>query len=215
MDKRTYKKRHSYIVWGFIALASLVLGALLYIEWTTPLSKPSITGIVSYVPSKVTPPSNEAKNSYSVAPDHPKILNIPKLEVDAIVRAVGVTKSGALDVPQTAWDVGWYNKSALPGKPGAMLINGHVNDSFNTPGVFAGLQTLTLGDIMTLEKGDGTVLRYEVVRVETQPANNIDMQRILQPVSANSGLNLITCGGTYDRKNGTFSDRVLVFAEQL
>ena len=78
------------------------------------------------VPS-TTPIPKSTVAAYSVAPNLPKYLIIPKLYVDSRVLSVGVTSSGAVGVPDNIYDTAWYNESSAPGQPGAMLIDGHIS----------------------------------------------------------------------------------------
>ena len=158
----------------------------------------------------------EQKAAYSVPPTHPRQLIIDSLSINANVLPMGVLKSGALDAPKTAWDVGWYNASALPGSSyGALLIDGHVNDSLDRPGVFARIGTLKNGDILKIQRGDGVEFSYSVQLVEQKPTNQVDMNKLLTPITeGKSGLNLITCGGTYNAQKKTYDDRILVYAQQ-
>ena len=158
----------------------------------------------------------EQKAAYSVPPAHPRQLIIDSLNISANVLPMGVLKSGALDAPKTAWDVGWYNAGALPGSSyGALLIDGHVNDSLDRPGVFARIGTLKKGDILKIQRGDGAEFSYSVQLVEQKPTNQVDMNKLLTPITeGKSGLNLITCGGTYNAQKKTYDDRILVYAQQ-
>ncbi len=165
-------------------------------------------------PSTVKPSSSTVSN-YVVAPDLPRYLNIPKLGVHAIVLQVGKTSSGALATPPNVFETAWYTGSAKPGQPGAVLIDGHVS-SWTAHGVFYGLHTLVAGDIIQIERGDGTMFTYKVVKKQVYPANKVDMQAAITPVIAGKpGLNLITCTGHVIPGTSLFNERVIVFAEQV
>lgn len=196
-----------------IFVSILAAGWLLYREWLAPLPPAHIAGIVDNRPLKTSPPTNESRRQYTVPPDHPKRLIIPKLAINANIYPMSLTQDGAIDAPKTAWGVGWYSGSSLPGNPGVMFIDGHVNDSFNSPGVFYELHKLEAGDTIQIERGDGKLFSYQVVLLEQVPQDKVDMQRLLRPVSHKPGLNLITCGGKYDAKNKTYSERIIIFAE--
>ena len=189
---------------------------MLYREFSSP-SIPDIhqvKTITSTPPSQAKPPSSAQKVNHKVPPTHPKNLKIPKLGINANVYPMGLTSGGAIDAPKTAWDVGWYEKSALPGENGAMLIDGHVNDSFNTPGVFSQLQDLKSEDSLSVERGDGKLYTYTVISTEKQPVDHVDMSRLLHAATSKPALHLITCSGQYSTKSKTYSERVIVFAEQ-
>jgi sortase (surface protein transpeptidase) len=150
--------------------------------------------------------------SYQVAPDLARYIAIPKLGVLARVLQVGETKDGALATPSNVFDAAWYKGSAKPGAPGATLIDGHVS-SWTTNGVFYGIKNLVAGDSIEITKGDNTKLEYTVVKTVAYPVDNVDMNSLMQPITAGkSGLNLITCGGKYDSKSGEFTQRIGVYA---
>jgi LPXTG-site transpeptidase (sortase) family protein len=170
--------------------------------------KPGVDG------TKKTPEQHAA---YAVPADHPKNLIIDSLGVNANVLPMGTLNDGALDAPKTAWDVGWYEKSALPGtNDGALLIDGHVNDRLGKPGVFYGIDSLKSGDDLSIERGDGAMYTYSVVRVEQKPLADVDMAKMQRSITpGKEGLNLITCGGEYDDARGSYDDRVLVYAVRV
>jgi len=165
----------------------------------------------STVPSTVKP-SAAAVANYVVAPDLPRYIIIPKLDVDAEVRSVGLTSSGALGVPDNVYYTDWYNESALPGQQGAMLIDGHVS-SWAAHGVFYGIKTLVAGDIIKIERGDGTIFTYSVVSSQVYPSGNVNMTSAMTPVVAGQpGLNLITCTGDVIPGTSQFNERIVVYA---
>lgn len=195
----------------------IVISLLVYEELTSPLQQPEATSIVSKVPPHSEPPTEAARNEHSVPPNYPKYLAIPKLSINTNVYAVGTTKEGAVDAPETAWGVGWYRDGTIPGSgSGAALVDGHVNDAFNTPGVFYELSSLTHGDKVTIIRGDDSELHYQVVKVSEEPLKNIDMKRVLSSVEpGKEGLNLITCGGKYDKATRTYANRVVVYTVRV
>lgn len=217
MKRGNYKKWRPLLVWLLILGAFTVVGALLYKELTSPLKTPEATGIVSTAPAQTEPPTAEAKAEHQVPPSHPKHLIIPKLEIETNIYAVGLTKEGAIDAPQTAWGAGWYQDGSQPGSgTGAALLNGHVNDAFNTPGVFYELSNLASGDEVTVVRGDDSRLVYRVANVVQQPLHNVDMKKALSSADpSKEGLNLITCGGRYDKATGSYSDRVIVYTVRI
>ncbi len=158
------------------------------------------------------PVTTDTLRSYQVAPEAPRYIRIAKYGVIARVLQVGVTKDGALATPSNVFDSAWYRDSALPGNPGATLIDGHVS-SWETNGVFYDIKNLVAGDSIEIEKGDGAKLEYSVVKVTRFPKDAVDMKSLMIPITAGtSGLNLITCGGKYDKESNQFSERIAVYA---
>ncbi|MDL2363510.1 MAG: class F sortase [Patescibacteria group bacterium] len=162
-----------------------------------------------------TKPSPRAVASYAVAPDLPRYISIPKLGVKARVLQAGVKTDGELATPSNVYDTAWYTGSAKPGQAGATLIDGHVS-SWKTNGVFYGLRKLQPNDTIQITRGDGAVLNYRVVKTQLFDAAQTDMQAAITPVTAGkSGLNLITCSGKVKPGTNEFTQRLIVFTEQL
>lgn len=155
-------------------------------------------------------------NAYRVAAALPRKISIPKLGVEARTLKLGVTEAGALASPANIYDAGWYDQSAKPGEPGAMVIDGHVHGP-TKPGVFHDLKTLKPGDEISIERGDGKIFSYRVVKSKSYPADSVEMMgAALTPVKPGKpGLNLITCTGELDESGNHYKDRLVVFAEQL
>lgn len=159
-------------------------------------------------------PTEEDLRSYKVAPDMPRLVSIPKLGVQAKVKPLSIKKDGSLDAPSNIHYAGWYNQSAKPGSSGgATLLDGHVSGP-TQKGVFYKIETLTSGDTVAVELGDGTKVNYKVVKVDVVKATDVDMSKLLIPVTAGThGLNMITCTGKFDSATKTYQDRALVYAE--
>jgi LPXTG-site transpeptidase (sortase) family protein len=168
-------------------------------------------GKPSVAPSTIKP-STAAVNNYVVPPTHPRYLIIPKINVNARVVAVGLTKTNAIGTPSNVYDTAWYNGSNLPGQAGATLIDGHVS-SWTTNGVFYNLKTLTPGDTMQVELGNGSMLTYKVVKTQVFQSNNIDVASLLRPITTGKpGLNLITCTGDVISGTSDFAERFVAYA---
>lgn len=165
-------------------------------------------------PPSTTKPSKNALSSYSVAPDLAKIIRIPSIGVNARVLQVGVKTDGSLGTPSNVYDTAWYTGSAKPGQPGATLIDGHVS-SWTTHGVFYSIKDLKAGDAIQIVKGDGSLVNYQVAKVQSYDADNVDMAAAMKPIEGTSGLNLITCTGQVVKGTNHFDKRVIVFAKQV
>lgn len=176
-----------------------------------PAELSQITSAPAGEPTKKT---DQEKAAYTVPANHPRQLIIDALAINANILPMGVTKDGAMDAPGSAWDAGWYTKSALPGVgSGSLVIDGHINDTLNQPGIFYSLARLTKGDQITIERGDMQRFSYSVTSIEQIPVQDVTMSELLNaPTDAKEGLSLITCGGTYDEKQQTYTDRVVVRA---
>jgi LPXTG-site transpeptidase (sortase) family protein len=159
-------------------------------------------------------PKGDYVGTYKVAPSLPRLLTISTIGVKARVLQVGVDANNRLGTPKNIFDTAWYGASSKPGEMGAVLIDGHYSGP-NTKGVFSKLNRLKVGDEIGLERGDNKVFTYAVIKTETIPEASVDMSKLLVSASTTMpGLNLITCGGDYDTRSNTFSDRTVVYAVQ-
>ena len=161
-------------------------------------------------------PDDTAFFSYQVEPEEPRYLRLPERSTYARVKQLGTTAAGAVDAPWNVHDVGWYNGSIKPGsKAGVSLLLGHVS-GYSTPGVFAELKNMTVGETVEVEKGDGTIVGYEVKKIEEYAVDDIDMRKILYEVEQGvHSLRLMTCSGIYDAERDTYLSRTVVYADQV
>lgn len=154
-------------------------------------------------------------DNYHVAPDLPRVLMIEKLNVRARVLPMSVNADGAMQAPVNIFDSGWYGASAKPGQQGAAVIDAHASGA-TREGLFAYLDTLAIGDQLSIERGDGQKLTYEVVHTETVALDSIDMKKLLTPYGAEvEGLNLITCTGKWLPDQKTYDHRVTVYTKRV
>lgn len=158
------------------------------------------------------PPTQNEIDSHVVPANQPRIISIPKIQVNARVFSLGLDAQGRIDIPRNTNDAGWYNQSAKPGQPGATVIDGHVS-SLDSHGVFYDLKALVAGDSIMIERGDGSRFSYRVVTTRTYDHDKVDMQAVLTPIETGKiGLNLITCGGKVMQGTNQYNKRVVVFA---
>lgn len=216
------KQRETHVWrWGLLLLALIVLAgvgwfALRY--YTTGLQPPIpialATPNANVDEREVTP---QEKQQHSVEASHPRYISIPSLDITrARVLQVGVAPSGELDTPPNIHDVGWYNKSVTPGSgSSALLLDGH-NGGPTKGGVFERLEDLGVGDLISIERGDGEKFNYEVVENKTLPLkslNNGGMKRMSESASdSQEGLNIISCTGNWIPAQNTFDQRVTIRA---
>lgn len=132
-------------------------------------------------------------------------ITIHSIGLSSRITPVGKTAANAIDVHPSL--VGWYDRSAAFGTPGAAFLDGH------RPGVFTALPKVTIGSIITIQTSAGQILTYTVAFTEAVPLENIDMRKALRPYEgATEGLNLMTRVGTYSPTTGTTDQRFIVYA---
>lgn len=159
--------------------------------------------------------SASSLDTHKVESEHPRILTIDKLSVKARVLPMGVNPDNSMQAPLNIFDSGWYTGSAKPDESGAVAIDGHASGP-TREGLFAYLDALQVGDKINLERGDGTVITYEVTHTETVALDAVDMKKFLKTHNGvEKGLNLMTCAGEWLRGKNTFDHRVVVYTKQV
>ena len=159
--------------------------------------------------------SNDAIAKYKVAADLPRVITIEKLGVKARVLQMNVNSDGSMQSPINIFDAGWYTGSVKPGQPGASIIVGHASGT-TLGGVFNKLESLNAGDTISVERGDGKILRYQVVKKQTVKLSDVDMNSFIRPADGVSeGLNLMTCAGEWIKNSQTRDRRVMVFTKRI
>lgn len=141
----------------------------------------------------------------------PARLRIPALDVDtADVTDLGLRADRTMDVPDDAGTVGWYTRSPTPGERGPAVLAAHV-DWKRRKGVFHDLHRLKPGDQVMVERVDGSVASFAVLRVEQYPKDRFPAKAVYGDVESPE-LRLITCGGQFDRKARSYRDNIVVYA---
>ena len=123
---------------------------------------------------------------------------------------LGLTKSGALQVPDVTTVAGWFTGGPRPGATGSAVIAGHV-DSKTGPGIFFWLRALKPGDKIYVGRADGTMAVFRVTRVHMYAKDKFPTDAVYGAVP-DPELRLITCGGIFDRSIGSYLSNVVVFA---
>lgn len=155
------------------------------------------------------PSENEIKE-YTVAPDRPRYLSIDKLKINkSRVLPMGINAKGELDTPWNIFDVGWYEASGKPGAGGTLIIDGH-NGGPHVLGVFKNTPSLTNGDIIVIERGDGEIFRYAVAENKEVSLSEADAYMGVaarSPEPGRESVTLISCTGEWSQQQGTYLSR--------
>lgn len=201
-----------FIFGGIVAIMGLQTNS--HVEAQTKHIAAAVQSGASDMPDETEPETDVTE--YRVSdPMQPKYLKIPALGVKSRVRAVATKANNEMQAPSSIYDTGWYTGGSKPGYAGATVLNGHVHGP-SKPGVFANLKKLEQGDMIEIERGDGEVFLYQVVRMQQYNRDAVDMAALLTPVEAGKqGVNLITCAGSFSRSDGSYQDRLIIFASRI
>lgn len=200
-----------------IAVALLVVFALVFISQKGALvGNEEENGIDEIITSTDRPDETKPGADYKWRgrESDPKKIVIDKIAVDAFVQKVGIDKNQQIAVPNNIHIAGWFIDSAKIGDKGLSIIDGHV-DGLTTGGVFKDLNKLNVGDIVIIEKGDGSIVSYEVMQNITVPTDESAGILYSQDPKVESQLNLITCIGDFDTETQTYDKRVIVTAKRV
>ena len=203
---------------GLLAITAGTVGLLN--RHSTPAMRPPPAGVAT-VPAPTGPIVSQpaalpgpgrltAARPVPVA--RPVSLIIPVIGVKAQLTELGLTASGALQVPATTTVAGWYTGSPRPGAIGPAVIEGHV-DSLTGPGVFYRLSELQPGDRIYVRRADGTTVEFRVTAAKTYLKSYFPTAAVYGP-TPDPELRLITCGGTFDYATGHYLSNSIIYATE-
>ncbi|MCR1784885.1 DUF11 domain-containing protein [Nocardioides carbamazepini] len=133
----------------------------------------------------------------------PAQVSIKALGMRAKLDTVGLRK-GSMVIPGNVAKGGWLGRSALPGDlVGSTVIAGHVSDRADRPGAFGKLRKAKKGQVVTVRASDGTIQRYRIDRVFTQPRKK-GFAGTEVSTTGEHQLTLVTCTGKVTYANGRY-----------
>lgn len=143
----------------------------------------------------------------------PVRLKIPSIKVNAVIHPVGLMPDGSMGVPKSPRDTAWYMFGPKPGQKGSAVIAGHVNWLYGATGVFERLKNLKQGDTIIVQDDRGINTSF-VVRESRAYEKSQNAADVFRSYDGSSHLNLITCGGIWDKISKSYSKRLVVFADK-
>jgi sortase A len=207
------KKRIAQIVFIVIAVPLLAMsGTILVLEHVMPRFKATV--VQNREISLTVPEAVVRAPAPLVALAPPTELKIDKIGVGAVVKPVGLTVDGNMDIDENPTQAAWYKFGPKPGQEGSAVIAGHYGWKKNVPSVFNDLHKLVAGDqILTLGE-DGKVMTFVVTHLITY-APDQDATNVFKSDDGKAHLNLVTCQGSWNNSVRTYSERLVVFADLL
>jgi sortase A len=205
----------SILLLAVISLSGIAVYAYYGTAHTDP---PPVTGI--YLRERATSTLALAKELQKAGPVdvEPKFLEIPSIGVKAPIIKVGITKKGAMNVPEKFDEVGLYKFGVKPGQKGKAVIAGHVDNALGMPAVFKNLHKLKPGDVVYVtddakdENGQNSILRFIVIKSELYDVDHAPIEHIFGK-SDEPLLNIITCDGEWIQKRKSYSKRLVVYTK--
>lgn len=142
----------------------------------------------------------------------PVRLEIPEIKVDANIQFVGQNDKNEMDTPSNGTDVAWYKFGPRPGEPGNAVIAGHLDTFTSRFGVFMNLEKLAIGSDIYVKDDAGKTYHFKVTKKESYGYRDAPVKEIFGE-SDTAKLNLITCGGVWDRKAQSYTERLVIYTE--
>ena len=139
-------------------------------------------------------------------PGVPVELVIPSINVDTEVKPAGLieNKDGQLEWETLPFVAANYAMLGPVGAPGNAVVAGHVV-TLSMGNVFRNLYQVELGQPIEAYTADSH-FTYVVSEIKLVPPDAVE---VLEPTE-DARLTVITCGGTFDPRTRTFSDRLIV-----
>ena len=217
MDQETQEKTN--IARPIKCILLVLLGVIFIIStgvYFLKNKKPIATqndGIITYSTDDPDESKKNAENyNWKGSADEPKKIRISKIGVDAYVQKAGVDQNQRVAVPNNIHLASWFAESQKPGQSGLSVISGHVTGK-TSDGIFKQLGTLTKGDTFAIELGNGTTKNYKVIdKVQVKEAESTNYLFSQNP-KVKSQVNVITCGGKFNKASNQYEDRIIVSAE--
>ncbi len=144
----------------------------------------------------------------------PVQLTIQSIGISSTVEQVGKKADGSMATPTSFTTIGWYKEGSEPGGAGSAVFAGHVNNALTKAGVFEHLDSIALGDVVTVTDASGKTLRFAVTDIEDYPTNAAPLDTIFT-TSGPARVVLITCAGDWDPRAKSYDHRLVVFARLL
>jgi len=139
----------------------------------------------------------------------PVSLRIPAMGVSVSLSQLGLNADKSPQVPVKYQEPGWFKLGPAPGMMGSAVILGHVDDK-KGPAVFFKLGSLKAGDKVEVSLANGSVAHFAVNAVETFLKAQFPSQKVYGS-HGYRGLQLVTCGGDFDKATGHYLSNVVAF----
>lgn len=147
----------------------------------------------------------------------PTRIEVPAIDARGDLVPLGLNDDGTLAVPPVEEPMvpSWFDRGPRPGEIGPAVIAGHVNGLVDgqagQPGIFARLHEMQPGELVHIDRADGTRVMFEVTSVERVPKDAFPTEAVYGDTPGPE-LRLITCGGAFDRAAGSYVDNWVVYA---
>lgn len=165
---------------------------------------------VRVLQSTTTTPATTTTLPRGLARSLPRELIVPSLGIATSIGQLGLQANHQVQVPASVHTVGWFRFGPTPGQVGSAVILGHV-DSYLGPGIFFNIKSLPVGALIEVRLANRSTALFRVTSV-VQYAKSSFPDALVYGSSGERELNLVTCGGTFNRATGGYESSIVVFS---
>ena len=194
--------------------AALVIGSLPQTPSAAPLpSRGFGPGLVTSHATAPTPPVDLSVQAVPAGPapptDGPRVM-VPSLGVDAPWVSERIN-GRTLGIPSNVHEVGiWDAEDRLAAAQGNVVVAGHVNYFNQGPGALSRLSQVRPGALVYLTNASGASTAWKATSL--QIFTKSQLPAVTFSTDGPRQLVLITCGGPFDARDGSYLDNVVVTA---
>ena len=166
-------------------------------------------------PSPATPSVGSARLSdLPSRAGAPEEIRLERLGIAAPIDPVGMSDR-VMDVPDDVDRAGWFEPGVAPGsEQGSAVVSAHVDSRSQGEGAFLPLRDAHRGDRIEVDTQEGTTLTFEVTARVQYAKSELPSAELFRREGPHQ-LVLITCGGRFDDRTGSYDDNVVVVAHPL
>lgn len=141
-------------------------------------------------------------------------LKIPVLSIDAVIGYAGTAPDGTMEITSSQDNVAWYEPGTRPGAVGSAVIAGHYGSLNGKWSVFSYLSKLKAGDKLYIQDSNDALITFAVRETRNyDPTANAT--NIFKSHDGLSHLNLITCEGSWNKAQQSYSSRLVIFSDKI
>ncbi|MDO4238705.1 class F sortase [Micrococcus sp.] len=169
-------------------------------------------GAASATPSAEPAEAAPAPEPEVMPESAPVRVRVERIGVDSTLLELGLHEDGTVEVPPTGAGspAGWYRNSPTPGERGPAVLLGHVGNAAGRLGVFGRLAELEPGDVVEVDREDGTTAVFEVDRSVSYEREDFPADEVYGNTD-DAQLRLITCDA-YSAWTGRWEANHVVYA---
>lgn len=107
----------------------------------------------------------------------------------------------------------WFNLGPVPGVEGSAVMAGHFDDADGQAAVFYDLNKIKQGDQLLVVDSQGKTITFVVKKISLYDSAALATEVFSS--SEGQHLNLITCSGSWNKLKKSYTERLVVFSEQI